>query len=177
MRLTPQRELLSRSINESLSKEKRFVEEIVNLPEFIINKEVGFTLRQDYVIDPKRNINVMSNGVQAEYTDRELELMSGEISESVIKTGKKGNSFDLHNHYNTHIYLPQLIMNAHALNNLFQQCISDIFNVSNVQTGRTDKFHAFYTGAPVKEARRAMVKAETDYGGNRFPTTGININI
>ena len=46
--------------------------------------------------------------------------------------------------------------------------MSDIFNVKNVQTLRIDKFHAFYTGAHVQEARRAMIKAESDHRSESF---------
>ena len=55
----------------------------------------------------------MANGAQSDYTKSELELISREISESVITNGKNSHSFDLQNHYNTNVYLPQSIMNAH----------------------------------------------------------------
>ena len=83
------------------------------------------------------------------------------------------NGFDGTKEYDHNIYLTQLLITAHQMNNTFQNECKNTFNKKNGYfTTIPCKF--WYNSAPVKTKSRCITKAELDYKYDIWPHT-INI--
>ena len=77
-----------------------------------------------------------------------------------------------HGHYcQVHSYLAKMIVKANGLNNKFQNCIKNIFGISNGNNRNLYK-NILFQEASIQKLERCQNKAETDYFNScPFPTT------
>ena len=117
--------------------------EVVNVDK---GKMMNWKIRQDCI----------ENGITAVKTERELYVIAATLNSNDKKT-----DFNVFNEFNQKIYITQCLTFAHEYNTLFQNLVSQAFE--------SDK-KAQFDGGPVKQYARCLVKANTDYSKEIFPS-------
>eukprot|EP01084_Bolivina_argentea_P014176 26502_1 len=76
-------------------------------------------------------------------------------------------------HYDTNIYLQELLFRANILDTMFQFDMKKITNEINLETGN----NSIYRAGPVKTKNRSTVKVENDYINEAYPTSAKILDI
>eukprot|EP01084_Bolivina_argentea_P318162 551712_1 len=131
---------------------------------------VDFDIETKYDENPRQDD--IPNGLIAKYSKEEL---SQNINPST--------TFNALKHYDINQYLPNLVLICHMVNDEFQECIMDIFNINNatntnicdfynkdIENGDNENLITYRRG-PIKQISRCKVKSENDYRTMKFPTS------
>ena len=103
-------------------------------------------------------------------------LRQDAIDDGVVATVRKSSlfvsrdtGFDGREAYDLRVYLTNVLIRAHAVNETFQSDMKSIFE-NEIKCGK-------YSRAPVKLAERCQIKASTDYGNRKWPTTSCIVDL
>ena len=118
--------------------------EMIGFPELlIVSDEIG--IRQDSCVDKLNDRELIKYSNKSKFSEKELKVLG------------------LKNMYESNVYLTEMILKAHLINEQFHFVMQD-----NILKQWKDKF--FYRAGPVKRIERAQRKSESDYAGNQFPS-------